>query len=118
MPLQGEKHQSLPSNTHALTSPPRSRKKFVFLQLALLTGLALAIGTLGKRALGTSLWKDAAVEYLSNAFDCGQLDLCQQEEPLIPRNNAELWRELDDAFGTEEFEARAIGWLAGAVKYP
>ncbi|KAK7457811.1 hypothetical protein VKT23_010153 [Stygiomarasmius scandens] len=44
--------------------------------------------------------------------------LCAQPSPLFPKVHGELWKELQDGFEKEEFQSKAVEWLAGAVKVP
>ncbi|THU77310.1 carboxypeptidase S [Dendrothele bispora CBS 962.96] len=92
--LEGKKNEPL--------FPTRSSKTSWFRKLAALVGLTI----------------QPTLEYLPNIFQNGQLDLCHQEKPLVPQRNSELWSNLSKTFETEGFKDRAIGWLAGAVKYP
>jgi Gly-Xaa carboxypeptidase len=44
--------------------------------------------------------------------------LCPQTTALVPRDNAALYRDLNDLYSTPEFKENAIDWLAGAVRIP
>jgi len=43
-------------------------------------------------------------------------NLCTQPSPLFPKAHEELWKELQDGLEKEEFQNKAVEWLAGAVK--
>ncbi|VDB87986.1 unnamed protein product [Peniophora sp. CBMAI 1063] len=45
-------------------------------------------------------------------------DLCPQEEALYPQKHADLWSELDNAYGTDGFKENTIRWLGDAVRVP
>jgi Gly-Xaa carboxypeptidase len=45
-------------------------------------------------------------------------DLCPQVDELVPEKNGAIWENLQDTYSTEEFKARAIDWLGGAVRIP
>ncbi|KZP26579.1 carboxypeptidase S [Athelia psychrophila] len=44
--------------------------------------------------------------------------LCPQVQEIVPKKNEELWDSLSQQFTTNDFEGRAIDWLAGAVRIP
>ncbi|KAF7977114.1 hypothetical protein HWV62_4719 [Athelia sp. TMB] len=44
--------------------------------------------------------------------------LCPQVQEFVPKKNAKLWDSLSQQFTTNDFEGRAIDWLAGAVRIP
>lgn len=44
--------------------------------------------------------------------------LCPQVQEIVPQKNEELWDSLSQQFTTNDFEGRAIDWLAGAVRIP
>ncbi|KAG6810886.1 hypothetical protein H0H92_009916 [Tricholoma furcatifolium] len=37
---------------------------------------------------------------------------------FLPAKNGALWNSLNSAYSTDAFKARAIEWIAGAVKVP
>lgn len=45
-------------------------------------------------------------------------DLCPQVDELVPEKNGAIWGNLQDTYSTEEFKARAVDWLGGAVRIP
>ncbi|KAG0709282.1 hypothetical protein DFH29DRAFT_1074996 [Suillus ampliporus] len=45
-------------------------------------------------------------------------DLCPQADELVPEKNGVIWESLGHTYSTEEFKARAVGWLGGAVRIP
>ncbi|KAG0709350.1 hypothetical protein DFH29DRAFT_1027587 [Suillus ampliporus] len=45
-------------------------------------------------------------------------DLCPQADELVPEKNGVIWESLGHTYNTEEFKARAIDWLGGAVRIP
>ncbi|KAF5344591.1 hypothetical protein D9758_013906 [Tetrapyrgos nigripes] len=106
-----EKHEDIPfgAGTPRLTQP----KSSVFRKLAVAVGLVVVLIT-GSRFLGA---KTRAASFSPSSLLHGDHDLCHQQQPLIPEKNAALWKTLSDTFRTDNFEARAIDWLAGAVKF-
>ena len=44
--------------------------------------------------------------------------LCPQVQEFVPKKNANLWDSLSQQFTTDDFERRAVDWLAGAVRIP
>lgn len=41
--------------------------------------------------------------------------LCPQVKPMTPAKHSAIWDELVEKSATEEYKARAIEWLSGAV---
>jgi len=44
--------------------------------------------------------------------------LCPQAAELVPTKNAQVWKDLTQTFGTNNFKTRAIDWLGDAVRIP
>ncbi|KAG1751297.1 uncharacterized protein EDB91DRAFT_598921 [Suillus paluster] len=45
-------------------------------------------------------------------------ELCPQADALVPEKNGGVWESLGHTYSTEEFKARAVDWLGGAVRIP
>lgn len=57
-------------------------------------------------------------QYINVSSDALDVNLCPQAEVLAPTKHAELWTDLGAAIGTDQFKARAVQWLGGAVRVP
>lgn len=72
----------------------------------------------------TALWSlDApllASDYLKStgSGDVVAADLCPQAPAVNPVKHADLWKSLDETYGTETFASRATEWLGGAIRVP
>ncbi|KAG1881228.1 hypothetical protein F4604DRAFT_1678821 [Suillus subluteus] len=86
-----------------------SKAKAIAFKITLVTALAISASTY-------------FVKRPSNGFPVGTLDdgvdLCPQADELVPEKNGVIWESLQLAYSTEEFKARAIDWLGGAVRIP
>ncbi|PFH51903.1 hypothetical protein AMATHDRAFT_74599 [Amanita thiersii Skay4041] len=55
---------------------------------------------------------------ITTCFVICSLDFCPQADILLPERNKDLWDNLTGTIGTDDFKARAVNWLAGAVRVP
>lgn len=109
--LVEKKADELPG-VNARTSTTKFLKaKAIAFKITLVTALVISTSTyfrVAKRPL--------------NGFPVGTpedgIDLCPQVDELVPEKNGVIWESLQQAYSTEEFKARAIDWLGGAVRIP
>lgn len=45
-------------------------------------------------------------------------ELCPQDSEFVPDKNGEIWQTLSNSFSSDDFKAKAIDWLADAVRIP
>ena len=78
----------------------------------LLVGLCLCALGMGGFVLRTVAPELAAPELSANVRD----RLCPQAKPMTPAKHSAIWDKLVEKSATEEYKARAIEWLSGAVR--
>ncbi|OAX43947.1 carboxypeptidase S [Rhizopogon vinicolor AM-OR11-026] len=106
-----EKVDELPG-VHARISPTKLCKAKAVVSKIALVALAISVSAyFVKRPFGVTVPIGRALEDTS-------ADLCPQVDELIPEKNGVIWESLQDTYSTEEFEARAVDWLGGAVRIP
>ena len=55
----------------------------------------------------------------SSTYLLGETHFCPQSDVLVPEKNIELWNDLTTTIGSSnDFQMKAVDWLAGAVKVP
>ncbi|KAG2066244.1 carboxypeptidase S [Suillus decipiens] len=94
---------------NARTSTTKFSKAKVITFKITLVALAISISTYFVK----KPWNDFPVSTLENG-----INLCPQADELVPKKNGEIWESLQHSYNTEEFKARAIDWLGGAVRIP
>ena len=76
-------------------------------------------GCNGKGSIG-AFWTavDGSVPHEQDLsrFSYGSQAVCPQEEQLLPERNKELWESIGTQIETDDFKAKAVEWLGGAVK--
>lgn len=107
--LVEKKADELPGVNARNPTTKLSKAKAIAFKITLVTALAISASTyFVKRPL--------------NIFPVGTLengvDLCPQVDELVPEKNGVIWESLQLVYSTEEFKARAIDWLGGAVRIP
>jgi Gly-Xaa carboxypeptidase len=106
--LATEKVDELPGVHNPRKSTTKHRKAKAIASKITLVALAILVSTyFVKRPLSIPIGalKDDA-------------DLCPQVDELVPEKNRVIWESLQDTYSTEEFKARAVDWLGGAVRIP
>ncbi|EIM87284.1 carboxypeptidase S [Stereum hirsutum FP-91666 SS1] len=107
------KTELLPSSSS--NSPPPNfegkRSKWNYLAFAVLGSLAL-VQTANQAGLSDTLLATIG----SFRTEASRAELCPQEGALYPHKEYALFQTLTDSYGTEEFKARAIDWIAGAIQ--
>lgn len=68
--------------------------------------------------IALSLAVKFTVQFIAVSSDVLNVNLCPQAEVLVPTKHTELWADFGAAIGTDQFKARAVQWLGGAVKIP
>jgi Gly-Xaa carboxypeptidase len=68
--------------------------------------------------LALSLAVKFTAQFINVSSDALNVNLCPQAEVLAPTKHAELWADLGATIGTDQFKARAVQWLGGAVRIP
>jgi hypothetical protein len=53
-----------------------------------------------------------------NSLNRSKIQLCPQVDVLAPEAHRGLWTMLNAKISSPEFHARAVDWLAGAVRIP
>jgi Gly-Xaa carboxypeptidase len=103
------KPDELPGVNTRTSTTKLSKAKAIAFKITLVTALAISASTY-------------FVKRLPNGFPVGTfedgVDLCPQVDELVPEKNGVVWESLQQAYSTEEFKARAIDWLGGAVRIP
>ncbi|OJA10670.1 hypothetical protein AZE42_01027 [Rhizopogon vesiculosus] len=106
-----EKVDELPG-VHARISTTKLGKAKAVISKIALVALAISVSTyFVKRPFGIPIGK--AFEDATTSAD-----LCPQVDELVPEKNGVIWESLQDTYSTEEFKARAVDWLGGAVRIP
>lgn len=101
--------ENLPYSSRALIVPEKpTRRPLLVKHIALLALVALTYCTV-------HAWKHDLIPSCSHQVS---EPLCPQAAELVPKKNEKLWDSLSERFTTDDFEARAIDWLAGAVRIP
>jgi len=78
----------------------------------LVVGLCLCALGMGSFVLRTVTPELAAPELSVNVRE----GLCPQVKPMTPVKHSAIWDKLVEKSATEEYKARAIEWLSGAVR--
>lgn len=107
--LVEKKADELPGVNARASTTKLSKAKAIAFKITLVTALLISASTyFVRRSL--------------NGFPVGTLkdgvDLCPQVDEIVPEKNGMIWESLQQAYSTEEFKARAIDWLGGAVRIP
>ncbi|KAG2157823.1 uncharacterized protein EDB93DRAFT_1238610 [Suillus bovinus] len=106
--LEADELPGVNTRTSTVTTKLSKAKAFVF-KVTLVAALAISASTY-------------FVKRLSNSYPVGILEdglnLCPQVDELVPEKNGVIWESLQRVYNTEEFKARAVDWLGGAVRIP
>jgi len=97
---------------HAPTSITTTRKLFKA-KAVKITLVALAIS-----ASTYFVKRPSGIPIRTLEDDATNLNLCPQVDELVPEKNGMIWGSLHHTYNTEEFKARAVDWLGGAVRIP
>jgi Gly-Xaa carboxypeptidase len=96
-------------NARASTTKLSKAKATIAFKITLVTALVISASTY-------------FIKWPLNGFPVGTLedgvDLCPQVDEIVPEKNGVIWESLQQVYSTEEFKARAIDWLGGAVRIP
>ncbi|KAJ7220299.1 hypothetical protein GGX14DRAFT_434106 [Mycena pura] len=61
---------------------------------------------------------DPLASSFSSASGTTSSDVCPQVPALLPTRNRPIWDAAREHTASDDFKARAVGWLAGAVRIP
>jgi Gly-Xaa carboxypeptidase len=91
------------------TTRKLSKAKAIAFKITLVTALVISASTY--------FVKKPLNGFLVGTLEDG-VDLCPQVDEIVPEKNGVIWESLQQAYSTQEFKARAIDWLGGAVRIP
>lgn len=111
MSQANEKVGDLPG-VHARISTTKLCKAKAIASKIALVALAVSVSTYFVKRPFSSIPTSNLKEDVTSA------DLCPQVDELVPEKNGAIWGNLQDTYSTEEFKARAVDWLGGAVRIP
>ncbi|KAG1760147.1 hypothetical protein EDD22DRAFT_955247 [Suillus occidentalis] len=107
--LVEKKADELPGINARTSTTKLSKAKAIAFKITLVTALVISASTyFVKRPLNG---------FLVGTLEDG-VDLCPQVDEIVPEKNGVIWESLQQAYSTQEFKARAIDWLGGAVRIP
>ena len=102
-----EKDNVLPQPTISL---PNTNSKFSMLKHAV-----FLMAVLG---LGSYFSSDFTDIHAVTQWYRGDGESCPQADVLVPQANGALWKSLGAVYASDNFKARAVDWLGGAVRVP
>ncbi|KAJ3824466.1 hypothetical protein F5880DRAFT_1480165 [Lentinula raphanica] len=106
MPIHKDNVKGLPAPT-VLSSPTRKNRVFCYIGLFLIAFLVAR----------QSAWFSLKVVFIPHKELVHEDNrICDQYDVLYPTNP--MWKTVGESIGSDGFKARAVDWLAGAIRVP